>query len=117
MSIPNFNCFSGLAWTVQCPVFLEKGFGSCFLSSLSRINPGSFTGHVAARGLRALPGGARKVTWGILCNCSCWRKDLVLKDHLCPGTQGFRISPSATRNLSYVSQTCVEGESVDLGWY
>lgn len=57
MSFPNFNCFSGLTWIVQCPVFLDKGFGSCFLSSLSRINPGSFTGHVAVHGLRALPGG------------------------------------------------------------
>lgn len=57
------------------------------------------------------------MTWGILCNSSCWRKDLVLKDHLCPGTQGFRISPSAIRNLSYVSQTCIEGENVDLRLY
>lgn len=57
MSFPNCNCFSGLAWVVQCPVFLNKGFGSCFLSSLNGINAGSFTGHMAVHGLRALPGG------------------------------------------------------------
>lgn len=60
MGFPNFNCLSGLAWIVQCPVFLDKVFGSCFLGSLSGINPGSFPGHVAVHGLRTLLGGDKE---------------------------------------------------------
>lgn len=85
-------------------------------------------GHVAAHGLWALPGGDKEKWQGEFCgNSSCWRKKTLFLKTFCALALGdLGISPSATRDLSYVSQTLrermwvwdgIEGENVDLGLY
>lgn len=133
MNLSNFNCFSGLAWTLQCPFSLEKRFGSCFLS---RINPGSFTGHVAA--LSSARGEAQERDMGDSVQFQLLEKKTLFLKTICAlalrdlGSHPLPQEISATsarrvlRERVWIwdgvrEKMCIwdgiERESVDLGWH